>query len=123
MKSNMTSDFARKLRTNQTDAERRLWYFLWAARLGGHKLRRQVPLEGYVLDFVCFERRLAVEVDGGQHGDVTALQRDAARTQYLELQGFRVLRFWNNEVLGNIEGVLAVISAALDEPRSESPFP
>lgn len=108
-----TADFARHLRSNQTDAELHLWRHLRAARLGGHKFRRQVPLDGYVLDFACFESRLVVEVDGGQHGDTAGVAKDAVRSAYLESQGFRVLRFWNNDVLGNIDGVLQVIAAAL----------
>ena len=109
---------ARRLRKNSTDAERALWRQLRAARLNGHKFRRQVPIGWYVVDFVCFETRLVVEVDGGQHAEQQ--RRDAQRTVWLEAQGFRVLRFWNNEVLGNMEGVKEVIARAC---AGESPSP
>ena len=101
---------ARKLRQNATDAERALWQQLRAARLGGHKFRRQAPIGRYIVDFVCFEACLIVEVDGGQH--VERRQQDAQRTAWLASQGFRVLRFWNTEVLGNMEVVKAVIARA-----------
>ena len=101
---------ARRLRQNATDAERALWRHLRAARLDGHKFRRQAPIGRYVVDFVCFEARLIVEVDGGQHA---AQQRqDAQRTVWLAAQGFRVLRFWNTEVLGEVEAVKEVIGRA-----------
>lgn len=102
---------ARTMRHGGTDAEGRLWQALRARQLQGAKFRRQVPLGDYVADFLCFEARLIVEVDGGQH----SLERDGARTAWLESQGFRVVRFWNNEVLGNLEGVLRMIAAELDK--------
>ena len=101
---------ARKLRQNATDAERALWLQLRAARLGGHKFRRQAPIGRYIVDFVCFEASLIVEVDGGQHAD--RQRQDAQRTAWLASQGFRVLRFWNTEVLGAMEAVKAVIARA-----------
>ena len=103
-------EVARRLRKNMTDAERVLWRELRAARLGGYRFRRQTPLGKYVVDFVCLEARLVVEVDGGQH--VERQEEDARRTAWLESQGFRVLRFWNNEVLGNLEGTKEVIARA-----------
>ena len=96
-----------------------------AGRLGGFKFRTQVRLGAYYADFVCPARRLIVEVDGSQHGSTHGLTYDAARTRYLEDQGYRVLRFWNNEVLQNIDGVLVVILRALsgDHPLPKpSPF-
>jgi very-short-patch-repair endonuclease len=94
---------ARALRRNLTDAERKLWHLLRDRRLAGVKFRRQVPLGPYILDFVCFEHRLVIEVDGGQHaGSVKDGERDAR----LAFQGFRVVRYWNHEVLTNPEGVL-----------------
>ena len=111
---------ARKLRRNMTDAERRLWSRLRAHQLGVH-FRRQVPLERYVLDFVCFQARLVIEVDGGQHADSDA---DKQRDAWLKARGFRVLRFWNNDVLGNTEGVLEVVVRALGEaPLPPPPQP
>ena len=93
---------ARKLRNNLTEAEKHLWYTLRLENLGV-KFRRQVVIGQYIVDFVCFETKLIVEVDGGQHADS---QRDKVRDQWLAEQGFEVLRFWNNDVLGNRDGVL-----------------
>jgi len=94
-----------------TDAERTLWYYLRAGRFQGRKFRRQVPLGRYVVDFLCEEARLIVEVDGGQHAE--QVERDSARTQWLRAQGYAVIRFWNNDVLENVEGVLATLSPAI----------
>ena len=110
---------ARKLRRNMTDAERRLWGRLRNHQLGVH-FRRQAPLERYVLDFVCFQARLVIELDGGQHADSDA---DKQRDAWLMERGFRVLRFWNNEALGNTEGVLEVIVRALGEAILPPPPP
>jgi len=107
----MSVSIARKLRGNPTDAETRLWSRLRRKQVDGHRFRRQVPLGPYVADFVCLEARLIVEVDGGQHADNTA--EDAARTAWLEGRGYRLLRFWNNDVLGNTEGVVEAIRLAL----------
>lgn len=100
---------ARTLRRDATEAETVLWRLLRHRRLGGIKIRRQVPLGPYVADFVCLERRLVIEADGGQHGAAT----DAARDAWLAANGFRVLRLWNHDILGNREGMLAVIARAL----------
>ena len=113
-----TTSRARQLRKNSTEAERALWQQLRAARLNGHKFRRQVPFERYLVDFVCFEARLIVEVDGGQHTDQQPY--DTQRTAWLEAQGFRVLRFWNTEVLGNVGAVKEVIARAWER---EAPSP
>ncbi|HEY0836828.1 MAG TPA: endonuclease domain-containing protein [Azospirillum sp.] len=99
-------------RQSATDAERRLWSALRNHRLAGLKFKRQQPIDRYIADFVCFECRLIIEVDGGQHG----VQTDARRTAYLEAQGFRVLRFWNPEVLTRLDDVLATIMAAAEDP-------
>ena len=95
------------LRKRPTDAEQLLWNKLRQKQLEGFKFRRQQPIDHYIVDFVCFERRIVIEVDGGQH----AMQKedDILRDTYLTQQGFQVLRFWNNEVLQNINGVLEVI--------------
>jgi very-short-patch-repair endonuclease len=93
-----------------TDAERRLWYRLRAHRFGGYKFKRQVPIGPYVVDFACLNHGVVVELDGGQHADNAA---DRARDAYLKEQGFRVLRFWNNDALGNTGAVLEKISDAL----------
>ncbi len=104
---------ARRLRTEATDAERRLWYFLRRRQLGGCKFRRQYPLAGFIVDFVCLTARLVVELDGGQHLD--AVDYDQTRTTVLERQGYRVLRFWNDDVLLRTDAVLGVILEALQE--------
>ena len=108
----MSTTYAKRLRQDSTDAERRLWSALRNHRLNGLKFKRQQPIDRYIVDFVCFEHRLVVEVDGGQHGP----QVDAVRTAHLEASGFRVLRFWNPEVLTRLEDVLATILAAVDDP-------
>ena len=107
----MTIDRARQLRKNPTDAERKLWKHLRLKQLEGHRFRRQVPIGPYYADFLCLERRLIVEVDGGQHAEREI--EDSRRTAWLESQGFRVIRCWNNEVLQNIEGVVEAVLAAL----------
>jgi very-short-patch-repair endonuclease len=102
---------AKTLRTDQTDVERLLWHRLRNRRLCGYKFRRQQIIDPYIADFVCLERRLIVEIDGSQHLDHVAY--DSARTAFLRSQGFRVLRFWNNEVTNNMNEVLDCILAAL----------
>jgi very-short-patch-repair endonuclease len=103
---------ARAMRLAPTDAERRLWWHL-RHRLAVQRshFRRQVRLGHYIVDFACHQLRVAIEIDGGQHAEQVA--RDARRTKFLESQGYRVLRFWNNEVLANIDGVLEVIHSAI----------
>ena len=110
----MPSRQARALRVTMTDAERRLWACLRGRRLVGYKFRRQHPLGRYILDFACIEHRLAIEADGGQHSESAS---DERRTAWLERQGWRVLRFWNNEILTNTEGVQEMILEALGGPR------
>ncbi|MGC8906178.1 MAG: endonuclease domain-containing protein [Desulfomonilaceae bacterium] len=112
-------EFARNLRKEQTDAERLVWSLLRDRRLAGFKFRRQHPIEPYVLDFYCHEARLAVELDGGQHNEPDARARDEQRTSFLEAQGIRVLRFWNNDVLSNTEGVLQAIYDGLTPTLSQ----
>ena len=105
---------ARALRRDSTDAERAMWRILRDRRLAGFKFRRQQPLGPFFADFACFSHRLIIEIDGGQHADNPA---DERRTAWLERQGFRVLRFWNNDVLSNREGVyLAVLDALTSRP-------
>jgi very-short-patch-repair endonuclease len=112
----MANQIARKLRKNQTLAERKLWYELRQLRAEGFHFRRQVPIDHLVVDFACYSARLVIEVDGGQHNTKEGLRTDAARDAHLYFHGFNVLRFWNNEVLGNIEGVMYVIREALQAP-------
>ncbi|GAO38646.1 hypothetical protein SCH01S_16_01650 [Sphingomonas changbaiensis NBRC 104936] len=100
---------ARKLRANRTDAEERLWYYLRGRRLEGEKFVFQFQIDNYVADFACRTARLAIELDGGQHTP----ERDAARTAVIENYGYRVIRFWNNDVLENTAGVLDAIRREL----------
>src|SRR5712692_5383615 len=104
----MASPLARKLRRTPTDAEIRLWSRLRGKQLAGFRFRRQHPLGPFVVDFFCAEAKLIVEVDGGQHAD-----DGEARTRWLQARGYRVIRFWNNKVLANTEGVPCTILAAL----------
>lgn len=98
--------FAKILRANQTDAELKIWQTVRASRLLGFKFRRQVPIDDFIVDFVCFEQKLIIEIDGGQHMNN---QSDIERDAKLKNVGFNVLRFWNNEVMQNFDGVLAAI--------------
>jgi len=111
---------ARKLRQHMSDAERRLWCLLRRRQLEGFRFRRQQPIDRYIADFVCLRERLIVELDGASHAETQGY--DEVRTAWLEAKGFRVLRFWNNEVLGNQEGVIEVILDALHRGR-RSPLP
>ena len=108
----MSTEVARRLRRTMTDAERRLWWNLRDRRLAGFKFRRQRPICGYVADFACLEHRLVIEADGGQHA---ASSGDRARTAVLERAGWRVLRFWNSDILANPEGVVLEILRVLRE--------
>jgi very-short-patch-repair endonuclease len=105
-----TIGFARRLRANQTDAEIVLWNRIRNRQIDGHKFARQVPIGRYICDFVCREKQVVIEVDGGQHNEAG---EDAVRDRHLTAEGYRVLRFWNNDVLGNLEGVLMTIQTEL----------
>lgn len=100
----MTKEKARALRKNMTDAENRMWYYLRSRRLCGHKFVRQYMIGRYIVDFICREKKLVVEIDGGQH--LTAFAYDTQRSLYLESLGYRMLRVWNHEVFNNIQGVM-----------------
>jgi very-short-patch-repair endonuclease len=102
---------ARQLRSRLTDAERKLWFALKDRRFAAFKFRRQVPVGPYIADFLCFESRLVVEVDGGQHAESV---RDLERDDWFTRNEFRVVRFWNNDVLQNLEGVLTSLAAELN---------
>ncbi len=102
---------ARALRSRMTNAERKLWYALRDRRFEGFKFRRQVPVGRFIADFVCFEARLVIEVDGGQHADSV---RDKYRDRWFAANGFRVLGFWNSDVLSNLEDVMTVLANTLD---------
>src|SRR3954451_7527453 len=107
---------SRKLRAHQTDAETKLWNRVRNRQINGDKFVRQEPIGHHICDFVCREKMLVIEFDGGQHSDSA---RDEVRDRYLRTQGYRVMRFWNNDVLSNIEGVLTVIDEELRQlPRA-----
>ena len=102
---------ARELRHQSTDAERKLWSVLRNRQLDGYKFRRQVPIGNYTVDFVCFAKKVIVEVDGEQHQ--ARAEYHEQRTRWLESRGFRVVRFWNNQVLNETDGLCEAISAVL----------
>ncbi len=116
-------DLARELRTNMNDAEKRLWSRLRAHRMDGRKFRRQHPLGRYIVDFVCLEARLIIEVDGDSHGNDLREALDTQRTAFLEKLGFRVLRFWNHDVLTATDSVTETIFEALNKNPRPSPQP
>jgi len=105
--------FARELRKSMTDAERKLWRGLRLRQMHGYKFRRQFQLGNYIVDFVCLEARLIIEVDGGQHAD--EIYGDVQRDAWLKSQNFRVLRYWNNQVLTELDAVLEDIARELEE--------
>ena len=105
-----TIRLARGLRVNQTNAETVLWHRIRNRQIDGHKFVRQHPIAGYICDFACREKLLIIEVDGGQHNESAA---DVIRDRRLNEEGYRGVRFWNNDVLGNLEGVLLTIQSAL----------
>ena len=111
-------DRARELRLNPTEAEKRLWSMLRDRRMPAFKFKRQFVIDPYIVDFVCFERRLIIETDGSQHAENAY---DVRRDRFLRFEGFSVLRFWNNDVLKNSVGVFDVIHAALATPHPPKP--
>ncbi|HWD57970.1 MAG TPA: endonuclease domain-containing protein [Stellaceae bacterium] len=102
----MVNNSARRLRRTMTDAERRLWFALRDRRLAGFKFRRQHPIGNFIVDFACTKHHLVVEADGGQHAES---ESDARRTALIEAMGWRVMRFWNNDILANTEGVILTL--------------
>lgn len=99
--------YARQLRLSPSEAQKVLWYQLRQKQLNGCKFRREHPMGPYIVDFICLSNKLIIEVDGGQH--VQQASYDSRRTQWLESQGFKVLRFWNNDVLANTEAVIEIV--------------
>ena len=110
---------SRQLRRRSTDVERLLWSKMRDRQLAGAKFRRQHPIGPYIVDFLCLEQRLVIELDGGQHAHRS--RQDADRDQWLELRGYRVLRFWNNDAMRNVEGVLQRISEVLERDADSEP--
>ena len=105
---------ARRLRSEQTPAEAKLWLTLRGRRFAGYKFRRQFPVKGYIADFCCPDKKLIVELDGGQHAEQT--QYDMKRTSDLQSWGYRVVRFWNGELAENSDGIMEAIFTLLNEP-------
>ena len=113
------TNLAKNLRKRPTDAERLLWKYLRTRQTEGLKFRRQEPIGNYIADFVCYEKAVIIEVDGGQHCE----ERDGERDSWLSSQGFKILRFWNHDVLMNIEGVAEMIrSSCLSHPPLTPPI-
>ena len=119
MKRMHIRDFARSLRRSTTETEALVWSRLRQRPLGGYRFRRQRPIGRYVADFVCLEQRLAIELDGGQHAEQA--KYDRARDDYLRQRGFRVLRLWNSEVMGDLDATLDAILTALKAPDPTAP--
>jgi len=117
----MTLGNAKSLRTNQTESEQRLWYHLRAHRFLAMKFKRQKPMGCYIVDFVCIEHRLIIELDGGQHAEQSGY--DQQRDAWLRSEGYTVLRFWNNDVMQNLEGVLEQIRLNMASSLSPAPSP
>jgi very-short-patch-repair endonuclease len=107
---------ARELRRNANEAEKLLWWRIRGGQLSGHKFRRQHALGDYIGDFVCLSARLVVELDGETHGTDERERHDAKRTETIERHGFQVIRFWNDEVFNNMDGVIEAIWNALQPP-------
>ena len=100
---------ARKLRKNQTSQERIMWNLLRNQQFQGLKFRRQYPVGNYIVDFICKEIKLIIEIDGGQHNSEDGIEYDIKRTEDLETKGYKVIRFWNNEIDNNLEGVYQIL--------------
>ena len=121
-KQNPTA-FARQLRQDQTTAERHLWNKLRNRQLDNWKFKRQVPRRHYIVDFLCAEAKLIIELDGAQHAGDEAIQYDAKRTAYLQASGYHVIRIWNNEVLEDVESVLNTIWNKLQDTSNQKQRP
>ncbi len=104
---------ARNLRKNSTIQEKRLWNIIKNRQINGYKFKRQVPVGEYIVDFMCAEINLVIEIDGGQHNKPDNIEHDNKRTEFLNSKGYKVLRFWNNDIYENIDGVIAEIEKYL----------
>ncbi|HEY2154148.1 MAG TPA: DUF559 domain-containing protein [Isosphaeraceae bacterium] len=116
----MPDEYARQLRREMTDAERRLWSCLRQRQIARGRFRRQVPIGLYIVDFFCPECRLIIELDGGQHA--AQRQKDAERTAWLSSRGYRVLRFWNYQIFEELDPILEAIGLALTTPHPTLPL-
>jgi very-short-patch-repair endonuclease len=112
----MLTALAKELRKNSTDAEKLLWHYLRAKQTAGLKFRRQQPIENFIVDFVCFDKKLIVELDGSQHSEKENKEEDTKRDKWFVGRGYIVLRFWNDEVLRNIDGVWQEIYGCCHPP-------
>jgi len=112
---------ARKLRADMTLAEQRLWQAIRGKQINGERFRRQHPIGPYIADFACLDKLLVIELDGGQHQDRVAY--DEQRTAFLQAHGWIVLRFWNNDVMNNLDGVLARVVEVLTSAPPSQPSP
>lgn len=120
MRNGQKRDRARELRRDMTPAERKLWQVLKGRQLDGHRFRRQHPMGPYIADFACLEIGVVIEVDGGQHDES---EEDLRRDRFMEAKGFKVLRFWNNDVMANLEGVCSVIAQCFAERCAHPSLP
>jgi len=120
MRGKLNTELGRKLRHDETPAERVLWQRIRDRQIEGIKFRRQQPIGDYIVDFMSCDRKLIIEIDGGQHNEDLALGQDEIRTRWLTNRGYHLMRFWNNEVLGNLDGVMARIQEEIS--KSPSPF-
>lgn len=113
--------FARQLRQNQTDVERLLWKYLRNRRFNGVKFRRQYPIGPYIVDFISLENQLIIELDGGQHNTEEGKRKDKERIIWLEKNGYRILRFWNNELISDLDAVLSIVQESLTPHHNPLP--
>ncbi|MHB8104689.1 MAG: endonuclease domain-containing protein [Dehalococcoidales bacterium] len=113
MEKKLITDAARELRTRQTEAEKILWFKIRDKQFHGIKFRRQEPIGNFIADFVCYEKKLILEIDGQPHKETSTKINDSQRTKWLKEQGFKVLRFWNSEIQNDIESVLEKIQNSL----------
>lgn len=111
---NKLNILARTLRKSQTPQEQKIWNLLRNRQLFGYKFKRQYPIGNYIVDFVCRERKLIIEIDGGQHNTSKNIEYDSQRSEFLQSRGFTVIRFWNNDIDNNIEGVYKEITKSLE---------
>lgn len=122
MRARIINQLSKNLRKNQTKAEIKIWRHLKNRALAGYKFRRQCSIGPYIVDFVCFEKMVVIETDGGQHA--VQIQKDVCRTGHLESRGFRVMRFWNHEVLADTDSVLnTILTALVNSPSSPALLP
>jgi very-short-patch-repair endonuclease len=125
LKNHIIITAAKKLRQNQTEAEKKLWLKLRNRQVDGVKFRRQQFIGPFIVDFACLDKKLIIEIDGGHHSQVINKERDKNRTSWLEQEGYQVLRFWNNDIIQNLDGVLEKIREMLNHnnnPHLTSPL-